>query len=180
MALPTKHLDSRTWKVLHRGIESAMLASVPQVLVPKAEEKLLLRGRENADLGPRLIQTLADRFQKRQRLGEDTKWLAASAFHFGYSAAWGSLYALAYDRHPVKPWVGGLLLGGLIHAITFPRWGLAVLVGTEKRPRDRSWRMEAVLATAPLVFGLGTALLYGRGPRRTLREKVERAWRKAT
>lgn len=52
-----------------------------------------------------------------------------------------------------------------------------MLAGSEPHPRVRTWRYEAVLATAPLVVGLGTALLYGRGPKRTLAEKIRSAWR---
>ena len=165
----------RTFQSIRRGVEAAVIASIPQVLLPKLQERLFLSDRESADVGPHFIEALADK--ANQPLPEDVKWLAASAFHFGYASMWGTLYALAYERRPVKPWVGGLALATLIHGITFPRWGLAVLTGSEDPPRDRTWRMEVVLATAPLVFGLGTALLYGRGPRRELLHRFRHAWR---
>ena len=149
--------------VLRRGIEAGVLASVPQVLIPKLEERTLLKGRESADLGPRFVQTLAR--HAGHPLREDTKWIAASAFHFGYATFWGALYGLAHERWHMRPWAGGLTMAALIHLITFPSWGGAVLTGTEAPPEDRPWRLELVFATAPLVFGLGTALLYGRGPR---------------
>jgi hypothetical protein len=168
-------MQRRTLQSIRRGVEAAVIASVPQVLLPKLEAQAFLSDRESADIGPHFIEALAHK--ARQPLPEDVKWLAASAFHFGYAALWGTLYALAYERRPVKPWVGGLALATLIHGITFPRWGLAVLTGTEDPPRDRTWRMEAVLATAPFVFGLGTALLYGRGPRRTMLHRLRHAWR---
>jgi hypothetical protein len=100
------------------------------------------------------------------RLQEDEKWLAASAFHFGYAAFWGALYATLYERRPVHPALGGALLSGVIYGITFPRWGGAVLTRAERKPRDRSRRMGVVLATAATTFGMCTALLYGRGPGR--------------
>lgn len=163
-------------EVVRRGIEAALIAGIPQVLLPKLEERLFLRdGDESADLGPRLIEALARRASRP--VPEDIKWLAASAFHFGYSAAWGTLYAILYERRPVHPLIGGTALAAVIHLITFPAWGLAVLSGAEDRPADRSWRVEAMLATAPLVFGLCTAVLYGRGPRRTLPEKFRHARR---
>jgi hypothetical protein len=145
---------------IKRGIEAGLLASVPQVLLPKVEERLLMRRGEDADLGPRFVERVARLF--RLRLREDTKWLAASAFHFGYATVWGALYALAYRRWRPRPLVGGAALGSLIYAITFPHWGGAVLTGTEPPPPERSWRRELVLATAALTFALGTALLYGR------------------
>ena len=145
---------------LERGIEAGLVASVPQVLLAKTEERLLLRRGEDADIGPRFIERLARR--GRWRLREDTKWLAASAFHFGYATFLGAVYALAYRRWRPHPLLGGAALGALIYAITFPHWGGAVLSGTEPPPHRRSWRQELVLVTAALTFGLGTALLYGR------------------
>lgn len=155
-------MQSRTWQALRRGIEAAVVASVPQVLLAKAEEKLLLPEGESADIGPRFVEELASR--ARRELPEDMKWLGASVFHFGYASFWGTLYALLQERRPTSPLAGGLLLGGFIYAITFTNWGGAVLFGGERPSRERSWRRELVLATAPLTFGLGTAFLYGRGP----------------
>ena len=160
-------MEQRTLAVLRRGVESAIVASVPQVILPKLEEWLLLHEDESADLGPRFIEALADKAQRP--LPEDVKWLGAAAFHFGYATFWGVAYALVQDRLRVRPWVGGLALATLIHLITFPSWGGAVVSGAEDHPRERPWRMELVFATAPLVFGLGTALLYGDGPKRRWR-----------
>ncbi len=47
---------------------------------------------------------------------------------------------------------------------TFPSRGGAVQLGSEPAPKHRTWRLDLVYVTAPLVFGLGTALLYGKGP----------------
>jgi hypothetical protein len=148
---------------LKRGLEAGLIASVPQVLLAKAEERALLRRGEDADIGPRFVERLAR--VAGLRLREDTKWLAASAFHFGYATFWGTAYALAYRRWRPHPLLGGAVLGGLIYGITFPHWGGAVLTGAEPPPHRRSWRQELVLATAALSFGFVTALLYGRGAR---------------
>lgn len=157
----------RALESLRLGVEAALAASVTQVLLPKLGEKLLLGPGESADLGPRFIERLAA--MAGRRLPEDIKWLAASAFHFGYAALWGALYALAWERRPVSPILGGTALAGLIYLMTFPPWGGAVHTGTEAPPGGRSARRELVLATAPLVFGALTALIYGRGPRPRLR-----------
>jgi hypothetical protein len=146
---------------LKRGVEAGLIASVPQVILAKVEEKLLMPRGDDADLGPRFVDRLAD--MAGLRLDEDTRWLAASAFHFGYAVFWGLAYGLAHRRWRPHPLVGGTALGALIYAITFPHWGGAVLTGTEHPPQRRSWQKELVLATAAMTFGLGTALLYGRG-----------------
>jgi hypothetical protein len=154
----------RTLESLRLGMEAALIAGVPQVLLPKLLEKFLLPSGDSADIGPRFIERLAELV--RRPLPEDLRWLAASAFHFGYAAFWGALYALASERRPVHPALGGTAPAGLIYFITFPPWGGgAVRTGTEQPPARRSGRRELVLATAPLVFGLLTALIYGRGPR---------------
>lgn len=168
-------MDARRVAVIRRGIEAAVLASIPQVILPKLEEHVLLEEDESADLGPRFMEALAKRAQKP--LPEDLKWLGASAFHFGYASFWGALYALLQERRPVSPWIGGLSLSGVIHLLTFPRWGAAVLTGTEDPPRDRPWRMEVVLATAAFCFGMGTALLYGDGPEHPPRSTRRLPWR---
>ena len=156
-------MESETIASLRRGVEAALVASVPQVLVPHVEERLLGLGQDEAELGPRFVEQLA-RLAGR-RLPEDTKWLAASSFHFGYAAFWGALYALAYQRRPVPPLLGGALLSAVVWAAAFAQWGGAVQTGTERPPGSRRWQRELILATAPFVFGLGTALLYGRGAR---------------
>jgi hypothetical protein len=146
---------------IKRGVEAGLIASVPQVLLAKAEERTLLRRGEDADIGPRFIERLAR--LAGVRLREDTRWLAASAFHFGYATFWGTLYALAHRRWRPHPLIGGAVLGGVIYAATFPHWGGAVVTGSEPPPHRRSWRLEVVLATAAMSFGLVTALVYGRG-----------------
>lgn len=150
-----------TFAVLRRGLEAGLIASVPQVIIPKIEEKLFLPHDEDADLGPRLIAALAKKVEKP--LPEDVKWLAAATFHFGYAAVLGAAYGVVQQRVKAKPLVGGLTMSALIYLMTFPPWGGAVITGSEDPPRKRTWRKEIVLASAPLIFGLGTALLFGRG-----------------
>ena len=59
---------------LKRGIEAGLMASVPQVLLAKAEEKLLMSRGEDADLGPRFVDRLAD--MAGMRLNKDMRWLS--------------------------------------------------------------------------------------------------------
>jgi hypothetical protein len=77
-------MTRQTLESIRLGVEAALVASVPQVLLPKLEEKLFLPPGDSADLGPRFIERLAA--ATRRRLPEDVKWLAASAFHFGYAS----------------------------------------------------------------------------------------------
>ena len=157
-------------RLIKRGIEAGLLASVPQVLLPKIEERLLLGRGENADIGPRFVERLARMSGTSVR--EDTKWIAASAFHFGYATFWGVLYALAWRRWRPNPMLGGSVLSAVIYALAFPHWGGAVLTKTEPPPQRRPWRRELILATAAGTFGLLTAVLYGRPPLRRRRSRA--------
>lgn len=49
---------------------------------------------------------------------------------------------------------------GVIYGITFPRYGGAVRLGAERPPPVRSGRMEFVLGSVTLSFGLTTAYAY--------------------
>lgn len=159
-------MDRGTKEAVQRGVLAGLAGGVPQVLLAKVEEKIFLHAGEDADIGPRFVERVGERLG--YQVSEDAKWLGASAFHFAYAAGWGALYALAHRARPVHPVIGGLVLGGIIYGITFPRWGGAVRTGTEQPPERRSAAMGAVLATAAFGFGLGTALFYGRGPKHCL------------
>jgi hypothetical protein len=156
-------MDPHILASIRRGAETALLASVPQVLGTHLEERLLKLPEGSANIGPRFIQRLGE--LTRQKLSEEIRWLGASAFHFGYAASWGVLYALAYEKRPLHPALGGLLLSGLIYALTFPDWGAATVTRTERPFKRRNWRRELLLLSPPIIYGMGTALLYGRGPR---------------
>lgn len=156
-------MKAETLAALRRGIGAALIASTPQVLGTHLAERLLHLPRGSANLGPRLIRRLGR--MTGHSFSEEGEWLGSASFHFGYSAAWGALYGLAHRRLPVHPVLGGLLLSGTIYTLTFPRWGFATMTRTEPHPRSRSWRRKLLLSGPPFIFGLGTALLYGHGPR---------------
>lgn len=156
-------MDPHTLASLRRGMEAGLIASVPQVLGTHFAEELLGLPQGSANIGPIFVQRIGQKFRKK--LSEEVRWLGASAFHFGYAAAWGALYAMASKKRPLHPVLGGLILSGVIYATTFPRWGGATQTRTAPPPERRDWRMKLLLLTPPLIFGMGTGLLYSRGPR---------------
>ena len=52
------------------------------------------------------------------------------------------------------------MLGAVIYLITFPKWGAAVLTGTERPAGARTPRMTFVAASVAMAFGIATGLIY--------------------
>jgi hypothetical protein len=152
-------VDPRHQRALVRGAVAGAAAAIPQAVVGKAEELLLLPPREDSNIAPRLVDRLEAKLTGRHP-SDAGKWLLGTAFHFGYGAGWGALYAAATHRRGVPPLLGGALLGGLIYGITFPRWGGAVLTDVERAPGRRTRRMTFVASSVTLTFGLATAGIF--------------------
>ncbi len=143
-----------------RGAGAGLVACVVQVLVGKGADYAVLPEREDTHIAPRFVRRMAE--DLGEPVSETTQWVLGTAFHLGYAVFWGGAYGFAYRKRPVEPVVGGTLLGGLIYALAFSRWGVAVQTGTERPPERRTKRMTAVAATVALTYGLTTALLFGR------------------
>lgn len=140
---------------LLRGSAAGAFASLVQAAVGASESALFLPEHEDANIAPRLMDRLAR--DVGEELPLEAEWLLGTLFHFGYGAAWGMLYALVDENLDVHPALGGVALGGVIYALTFPRRGVAVQTQVERPPRQRTRRMELVAASVTLTFGLTTA-----------------------
>lgn len=140
---------------LLRGSTAGMAGSLVQAAVGAGESALFLPEHEDANIAPRLMDRLA------RDLGEElplsAEWVLGTIFHFGYGATWGMLYALLDEELDVHPAAGGSVMGAIIYAITFPRWGGAVQTQVERTPGRRTRRMTFVAASVALAFGLTTA-----------------------
>lgn len=145
---------------LARGAATGLVAGVPQVLLTQAQARLLGVSEERADIGPRFVDRVSR--QTSAPLGQAEQWLLAGAFHFGYAAWWGVLYAGLQRWRPAQPHVGGPLLASLIYALAFSPWGVATRSGTE-RPAETRPTQESILHwTAALSFSLSLAYLFER------------------
>jgi hypothetical protein len=142
------------------GAASGLVAGVPQVLLTQMEARLLGLPAEQADIGPRFVQRLAQRVDASLRQPE--RWLLAGAFHFAYAAWWGIVYALLQRWRPAQPHVGGPLLAALIYALAFSPWGAATQTGTERPTETRPTHETLLHWTAALSFALSLAYIYAR------------------
>jgi hypothetical protein len=149
-----------TISTLARGVAAGLAGTLVQTAVGKAEDLAFLPPSENSDISPRLVHRLGR--DVGVDLSAPAKWTLGTAFHLGYGATWGAGYAAVRERYPVHPLVGGALLAGIIYGITFPNYGTAVQTQTERPVGVRTRRMEVVLASICLSFGLTTALAYER------------------
>ena len=145
--------------VTTRGVAAGVIAGIPQVVLTQIEGGFFDVPRERADIGPRFVRRLAQRFTGTTP-SSPTEWLLATLFHFGYAAQWGALYALLQEWRPTSPLVGGSMLAGLIYALAFSPWGAATQTGTERPPSQRRIRETLMHWTAALSFSLTTAYVY--------------------
>ncbi|HZO28296.1 MAG TPA: hypothetical protein VFH48_20155 [Chloroflexota bacterium] len=145
--------------VVARGVTAGLIAGVPQVVLTQIETGLFGVPREQADIGPRFVRRVTQRFVGTTP-DSPTEWLFATLFHFGYAAQWGALYALCQEWRPTPPLVGGSMLAGLIYTLAFSPWGAATQTGTERPPARRRVRETLLHWTAALSFSLTTAFVY--------------------
>ena len=145
--------------VTARGLAAGLIAGIPQVVLTQIEGRFFDVPRERADIGPRFVRRLAQRFTGTTP-SSPTEWLLATLFHFGYAAQWGALYALVQEWRPTPPLVGGSMLAGLIYTLAFSPWGAATQTGTERHPARRDIRETIMHVTAALSFSLTTAYVY--------------------
>ncbi|HEX6512937.1 MAG TPA: hypothetical protein VF157_11590 [Chloroflexota bacterium] len=140
------------------GALAGLMASVPQVLVTQAVEKLLGLPPRHADIGPRFVQRLAERLEAP--LSPAGHWLLAGVFHFAYAAAWGALYGAVQRRVHVPASAGGVTMAVTIYTLAFSRLGAATQAGSEPHPERRRRREFALHWTPALTFSLLTAYGY--------------------
>ena len=153
--------STSTRNAILTGAFAGILAGVPQVLLTQLEAWLLpTASRESADIGPRFVQRLSR--QLNADLEREHHWLLAGAFHFGYAAWWGGLYAVLQRLRRAQPHVGGPLLASLIYLVAFSPWGAATQTGTAEPVEHRPSREPLLHWTAALSFSLSLAYLYDR------------------
>jgi hypothetical protein len=141
------------------GVGLGWLAGIVQVIAAQAVG-LLVGRREGADIAPRFVQRTANQFGKS--LSRPPRWFLATLFHFGYASWWGALYAISREARlsrQIPPWLAGSLLGMLIYAAAFSRFGAGTQVGAESHPDRRDESEWAIHGTSAFSFAL--ALAYG-------------------
>ncbi len=153
-------LQTQTRTSLLKGVVAGLLAGIPQVLLTQLGAWLLPGSRAYADIGPRFVQRVSEHLDAD--LEREQHWLLAGAFHFGYAAWWGAVYALLQRWRPAQPHVGGPLLAALIYTLAFSPWGVATQTGTEHPVERRPARHTLLQWTAALSFSLSLAYLYDR------------------
>jgi len=152
--------DATVRHALRVGVVAGLVAGVPQVLLTQLEAWLMPVSRRRADIGPRFVQRISEHLDTD--LEREHHWFIAGAFHFGYAAWWGIVYALLQRWRPAQPHVGGPLLAALIYGLAFSPWGAATQTGTEQPVETRPTRETLLHWTAALSFSLSLAYLYDR------------------
>ncbi len=153
------------------GLITGLVAGIPQVVLTQIEAWLLPMPRSYADIGPRFVARLGEHADLD--LEREHHWLLSAAFHFGYAAWWGILYATLQRWRPAQPHIGGPLMAALIYTLAFSPWGAATQTGTERPVQHRPTRETLLHWTAALSFSLTLAYLYDRLERPTRHGQLE-------
>jgi hypothetical protein len=141
-----------------KGVLAGLVAGIPQVVVTQIETQVFDLPREQADIGPRFVQRLAQHLGTS--LSPPLKWLLATGFHFGYAAQWGASYALLQEGWRMPPLVGAPMLAALIYTLAFSPWGAATQTRTERPAHRRRTRETLLHWSAALSFSLSMAYCY--------------------
>ncbi len=149
--------SSAAWSSAVRGAVIGIVAGVPQVLLTQLAARLLGVADSRADIGPRFVARLTDKFGAS--LPQAEHWVVAGTFHFAYAAGWGGLYALLQRWRPAQPHVGAPLLAAFIYTLAFSPWGAATQSGTESAVETRPFRETLLHWTAALSFSASLAYL---------------------
>ena len=156
-----------------KGVLAGLIAGIPQVLVTQVETTIFDLPREQADIGPRFAQRLAEHLGTS--LSSPMRWLLGGVFHFGYAAQWGAVYTLLREGGKAPPLVGAPMLAALIYALAFSPWGAATQTGTERPPERRRTRETLLHWTAALSFSLTLGYSYEWLRDRSTKERAEDA-----
>ncbi len=159
MPVPYTETAESQYPLLKRACIGACIgiaAAVPQAIVGKAEDLLILPDHENADIAPRFMRRLAH--LSGSHLSPVAQWVLGTLFHFAYGAGWGSAYAVVTPRR-LPPPLGGAILGALIYMLAFSRVGAGTLTGSERPPRARTFRLMLTHWSVALTYSFITAYL---------------------
>jgi uncharacterized protein (UPF0548 family) len=163
---PRPVMRSQRLKRAWLGACIGLFAAVPQVVVGKAEDLLILPHHENADIAPRFVKRLA-RLHGRD-LSPAAQWALGTLFHFAYGAAWGSAYAVVVPR-AIPAALGGSAMGAAIYTLAFSRVGAGTVTGSERPHHRRTLRMMLTHWSVALTYAYITAFLSRAIPRDDVR-----------
>ncbi|HEX9107514.1 MAG TPA: hypothetical protein VF832_09810 [Longimicrobiales bacterium] len=140
------------------GAETGICAATIQACVGEAiDGKLLPEGRL-ADRAVGLLEAALD--EPREQKPTPPIFLSAAAFHFGYGAGWGALYALARERLRVPALAAAALQAAAIYTLAFSRVSAGVRLGSEPHPSRRRPGELAFQLVMAGTFALSNAALY--------------------
>lgn len=142
-----------------KGAVAGLIGGVVLKLLWQAEQTALLpEDRRVTSPTTRMVEQLAEKHGV-QLSGVQTQAAAATAYG-GNMALFGAVYGVVQSRlHPPDA-LHGLVLGGLVYAANFPRWGALPRAGIVPPPQEQTLT-EALVPVAPHIgFGLATAAVF--------------------
>jgi hypothetical protein len=138
------------------------LAAVAGGMAMKAVWEAGQRALPEAERLPSPTRGAVDALAARRsvELSDAQRTAAAAALYTGSMAVWGAVYGVVHSRLRPPALLHGLLLGGLVYAANFPRFGALPRAGIVQPPGEQSARQAAVPLGAHAAFGLATAAAF--------------------
>ena len=135
-----------------KGAAAGFIATAPMSISMLIGWTLLPR-REKYPLPPRLItEEITEQVGIEDQMTEDQSVGLTIFSHFGYGAAFGSLYALVEEQLPVHSSLKGGLAGLALWISSYLGWlpALGILRPATRHP----WRRNLLMILAHLVWGV--------------------------
>ncbi|MBA3259775.1 MAG: hypothetical protein H0T68_09955 [Gemmatimonadales bacterium] len=141
-----------------KGALAASLGGLAMKLVWEAEQKLLPAEERLGSPTKGAVEAIAEK--RDIQLTDAQASAGAAAFYGGTMAGWGAVFGMVQSRFHPPDALHGLLLGGILYSLNFPKFGLLPKLGVLPAPSQQSRSQAAVPIGPHIVFGLTTAAAF--------------------
>lgn len=143
---------------------AGLVATVPMTIYMTSLFKQL-PAKEKSPLPPRKIaMKIAEEVDVKDKLSEKQKYALTMTGHYSYGAFASSLFFPLIKKFSVPKYVGGICYGLGVWAAGYLGW--LPLTGLHKSATKMSFRRNALMITAHVVWGLSIEIMYNLMERR--------------
>lgn len=141
-----------------KGAIAATIGGMAMKLAWEAEQKLLPREERLGSPTKKAVEAIAEK--REVQISDAQASAGAAVFYEGTMAGWGAVFGMVQSRIHPPDTLHGLLLGGILYSLNFPKFGLLPKLGVMPPPTGQSMATAAVPIVPHIVFGLTTAAAF--------------------